>query len=146
VKRAQPADIIGNVFFRRDHPKKPTFEERLDFLRSSGFSVDLQGNGLVRVSRDNCAADIERAPDSTAIVRKAGVIAGGEIAMLVDGGYQKFLRKSDGKRVPALAADLRAFHSFREDLFDLLGVASLYNQSLGTTCNLHEYDRLDGRR
>ncbi len=68
-----------------------------------------------------------------------------EIATLVDGGFQKFLRTESGHQFPALATDLKALHDFQEDLRETLGIQSLYNQSLGTTCDAHNYDRLSGR-
>jgi len=67
-----------------------------------------------------------------------------EIAALVDGGYQKFWRAGN-RRVPALAQQLKALHDFEEDLREALGLESLYNTSLGTTNDLHVYDRLAGR-
>ena len=69
---------------------------------------------------------------------------GGEIAALVDGGYQKFWR-AGGRNVPALAGQLEALHEFEEDLREGLGLESFYNTSLGTTNDLHLYDRLTGR-
>ncbi len=38
---------------------------------------------------------------------KAGVLVGGEIALLISGGYQMFLRTPSGKELPALASQLR---------------------------------------
>lgn len=78
------------------------------------------------------------------IVRPALLIAG-EPAVLVDGGFQKFLETPSGKRRPASSADLSELHDFQEDLTEALGLTSLYNQSLGTVCARHAYDRLSGR-
>ncbi len=133
------------MFFRRRPPKETSFRERLDSLRNSGFTVTAHGVAGVLVCRGNCAAEIEDVPNGPPRVRKAGLLIGGEIAMLVDGGYQKFLRTPAGDRVPALAADLVALHGFEEDLREKLGLVSLYNESLGTTCDYHVYDRLEGR-
>jgi len=48
-------------------------------------------------------------------------------------------------RRPALASDLKRLQAFQEDLREALGIESLYNQSLGTVCDSHQYDRLSGR-
>ena len=41
---------------------------------------------------------------------RAGVAMAGEIAVLVDGGFQKFFRAPSGKKKPALADELQALH------------------------------------
>ena len=76
---------------------------------------------------------------------KAGVLVGGEIALLVSGGYQMFLRTPSGKELPALASQLKTLHAFDEDLREALGLTSLYNVSLGTTADEHLYDRVEDR-
>jgi len=68
----------------------------------------------------------------------------GEIARLLDRGYQKFLKASQFE-LPATASQLQAIHQFSEELTQVIGGISLYNQSLGTTSDLYEYDRLQGR-
>jgi hypothetical protein len=40
---------------------------------------------------------------------------------------------------------LQAIHSFSEELKQVSGAISLYNESLGTTSDVYEYDRLKGR-
>jgi len=47
--------------------------------------------------------------------------------------------------LPALASQLHALHGFEEDLRAALGVDSLYNTSLGTINDVHNYDRVEGR-
>jgi hypothetical protein len=47
--------------------------------------------------------------------------------------------------MPASASQLQAIHLFSEELKQLAGGISLYNESLGTTSDLYEYDRLEGR-
>jgi hypothetical protein len=66
------------------------------------------------------------------------------VARLVDRGYQKFLATSHFQ-IPATAAMLQAIHLFEEELSQLIGGISLYNESLGTTSDLYLYDRLQGR-
>lgn len=127
------------MFFRREKSRQPTFEERLAALERAGFTVERQGPEAALVSRNGCAARI--GPD----IGKAGVLVGGEIGTLVDGGFQKFLRTPSGKQIPALASHLKALHAFTEDLREGLGLTSLYNLSLGTVCNAHLYDRVEDR-
>jgi hypothetical protein len=78
-------------------------------------------------------------------VTEAGVLVGTEAGRLMHGGYQQFFVTASGKRLPALAPQLRALHDFREDLKEALGAISLYNEGLGTTSNAHMYDRVLGR-
>jgi hypothetical protein len=127
------------MFFRRKQTKEPTFEDRLEALRRAGFEVARQADGRVQVSKHGCGALI-----SAGRIERAGWLLGGNVAQLVDGGYQKFW-EAPGRRVPALASQLQALHEFEEDLRAALGIESLYNTSLGTTNDLHLYDRLDGR-
>jgi len=63
---------------------------------------------------------------------------------LEDYGYQKFWYH-DGKRFPIKQNDLKTLHMFDEEVRALLGLKSLYNESLGTTCARSVYDRLHGR-
>ena len=48
-----------------------------------------------------------------------------------------FWRSPSGRTAPALATHLKALHAFEEDLKEGLGLPSLYNESLGTTSDLH---------
>jgi len=66
------------------------------------------------------------------------------VARLLDRGYQKFLKTSKYE-FPATSAQLEAIHLFSEELSQLTGAISLYNEALGTTSDLYEYDRLQGR-
>ncbi len=63
---------------------------------------------------------------------------------LEDRGYQKFWYAS-GKRFPVRVTDLRALHHFDQEVRAILGVKSLYHESLGTTSARSAYDRLHGR-
>jgi len=73
-----------------------------------------------------------------------GVVVNCQVARLVDRGYQKFIKISQYE-LPASASQLQAIHVFSEELKQLIGAISLYNESLGTTSDLYEYDRLMGR-
>ena len=78
------------------------------------------------------------------VLSKAGWVLGGEIARLVDRGYQKFLKTSK-LEIPATADHLRALHRFEDELKEALGAMVLYNEALGTTSDRYDYDRLKGR-
>jgi hypothetical protein len=132
------------MFFRREKLHTPTFEERIANLKQLGFESQPESGGGMRVSRQGCAA-VVTAQNSTVAIGKVGVLVGNEIAHLVHGGYQMFLHTASGKEVPALAPHLKALHAFDEDLREGLGLTSLYNLSLGTTCDDHLYDRLEDR-
>ena len=133
------------MFFRREKPHQPTFAERLEGLRKLGFTIDTEGPGSVRAGKNRCAAIIEDRPGECPRVGRTGVLIGKEIALLVSGGYQMFLRTPDGNLYPALAEQLQALHAFEEDLREGLGLVSLFNESLGTTSDEHLYDRVEGR-
>lgn len=134
------------MFFRREQPKDPTFAERLENLRKSGFTVaPPAGGGVVRVSRGMCAVDLKEEAGTVRILGSAGIRMGEEIGALVDGGYQKFFRTPGGKKKPALADELKALHDFEEDLKEALGEQSYYNESLGTVSTFYLYDRVQDR-
>jgi hypothetical protein len=132
------------MFFRREKPHQVTFDERIAGLKSGGFESARDGGG-VKVSRQGCAAILKDAGDGKVAIGKSGVDVRGEIAVLVHGGYQMFFRAPSGKELPALAEQLKALHAFDEDLREGLGLTSLYNESLGSTCEDHLYDRLADR-
>ncbi len=73
-----------------------------------------------------------------------GALIKGEVARLLDRGYQKFIKTSQYE-LPATAAQLQSLHTFSEEVKLLIGDVSLYNEALGTTSDLYEYDRLKGR-
>lgn len=131
------------MFFRRHQPAETTFEERLATLRQSGFETAPQPDGRVRVGKNGCAAMISDGQPPH--IERAGWMIGPDIALLVDGGFQKFWSVAGARKAPALASQLRALHDFEEDLREALGLESLYNTSLGTVNDLHTYDRLEGR-
>ena len=88
------------------------------------------------------AEDPEDAPAAYAV--RPGVLVEGEVARLLDRGYQKFIKTSQYE-FPATASQLQAIHAFSEELTQLIGAISLYNESLGTTSDVYFYDRLMGR-
>jgi hypothetical protein len=125
----------------------PNFDQTLDLLRSHSFDVAPQPGiaDSVLVSKYGAAAVIAPAKDApAAFVERPGALIRGEVARLVDRGYQKFLVISKYE-LPATAGQLEAIHRFSEELKQLTGAISLYNESLGTTSDLYQYDRLKGR-
>jgi len=133
------------MFFRHEKQHVLTFEERLGGLPKFGFTVTREGAARARVIRKGSGADIDDLGEGRVSIGKAGVLVGGEIAGLVHGGYQMFLRTPSGKELPALATHLKSLHEFDEDLREALGLTSLYNLSLGTTFDSHLYDRVEDR-
>lgn len=125
-----------------------TFDEALNKLRSLQFDVSEEPGvaGGFRVSKHGSAAVIARAKDGkrTAMVRKPGVMLNGEIAYLLDRGFQKFLKTSK-LEVTATADRLGAVHRFSEELQEVIGEPVLYNEALGTTSDEYMYDRVKGR-
>ncbi len=137
---------------KRKSPR-PNFEQTLQLLRSHGFDVTPRagGAGEVLVSKCGIGAVLIGTPQSqssdepaTALAVHPGVLVKGEVARLVDRGYQKFIKTSQYE-LPATATQLQSIHMFSEELNQLTGATSLYNESLGTTSDLYQYDRLKGR-
>jgi hypothetical protein len=132
------------MFFRRESSREVTFQDRLQKTVEAGFQVEKQGSGRVRIARDGCAAWIDDVVGQRPRVERAGILQGHEIGFLLDAGFQKFWKTPSG-RTPATAAQLTALHVFEQDLREALGVESLYNLSLGTENDLHQYDRVKDR-
>lgn len=130
----------------------PGFEDGLNALRTHGFAVtpyngaDGSGAaGAMLVTKNGAGAVVAPAKGATAAFAvRPGAFVQGEVARLVDRGYQKFLKTSKYE-FPATAAQLEAVHAFSEELKDLTGGITLYNESLGTTSDAYLYDRLKGR-
>ena len=137
-------------------PKKSkplSFDEVLSQLRSHQFDVrdtaPVANAGVanrVLVSKYGCAAILGRTPtgNGAVLVHKPGVLLGGEIAILLDRGFQKFF-KTSRLEVAATADRLKAEHRFTEELDAVTGAIDLYNESLGTVSDEYMYDRVKGR-
>jgi len=128
-----------------------SFNDVLAVLGGQRFDVAPAQEGAKRTSnayqvrKYGCAADIASAPGgSVEVVARPGWLLNGEIARLLDRGYQKFLKTSK-MEIPATADHLRAIHQFTEELNEAAGATSLYNESLGTTSDVYNYDRVKGR-
>jgi hypothetical protein len=124
-----------------------TFESALTYFRSHQFDVsDTPGvANQVQVRKYGCGAVLAKASNGgSGYVVRPGCLIGGEISLLVDRGYQKFLRTSKIE-VAATAAHLQALHAFDEELCEAIGTTDYYNLALGTVSDLYLYDRLKGR-
>ena len=137
----------------------PTLEQIQSTLQKHAFEVKnaTSSPGGLWVAKYGCAAILVKGtgakaapgvdPGSDTIVafrERPGAVVQGEIARLLDRGYQKFLKTSKYE-LPATAAQLQAIHKFTEELTQNTGGISLYNEALGTTSDLYEYDRVKGR-
>ena len=125
-----------------------TFDQILAALRSRSFEVAPSSSiaGGMLVSKNGSAAILMPGGGGAgaAFAESPGMLVKGEVARLVDRGYQKFF-KSAQFELPATAAQLNAIHAFSEELRLHCGVISLYNEGLGTTSDVYLYDRLKGR-
>ena len=148
------------MFFKKKTVKR-SFDDVLSTLGAQKFDVSAAGEGAgkrvagaYRVSKYGCAAEIAPsaankekivpAPAPAEIITRAGFLLNGQIAALVDKGYQKFL-KTPKLEIVATADHLRAIHQFSEELDEATGATMLYNESLGTTSDVYQYDRVKGR-
>jgi hypothetical protein len=128
-----------------------SFNDVLSNLGSQRFDVAPAQEGAKRtpnafqVRKYGCAAEISAAPDGTVqMLARPGWLLGGEISRLTDRGYQKFL-KTSRLEIPATADHLRAIHEFSAERQEAAGSTSLYNEALGTTSDVYQYDRVKGR-
>jgi hypothetical protein len=124
-----------------------TYEQALGWLRDHGFEL-LEAPGVanrVFLKKLNCSAAIEKREDGgVKIFAYPGCLVGGEIAKLVNRGYQQVL-KTTKLEIAATAERLKALHQFTEELKEAIGAPSLYNESLGTVSENYLYDRVNGR-
>jgi hypothetical protein len=133
--------------------KNRNFDEMLDALRAHGFEVTPftgAANGM-QVAKNGVAAvivpgetDAKWESGGERLAVTPGLLVRGEIARLLDRGYQKFIRTSKFE-LPATAPQLHAIQDFTEELNLLTGSLGLYNESLGTTSDVYMYDRVRGR-
>jgi hypothetical protein len=127
--------------------RNPNFDQALENLRAHSFDVALYPGVAAAKLVSKYGAGAVLVPGKVAPVEfweRPGAVFGGQVARLLDRGYQKFL-KTAKYEFPATAAQLQAIHLFSEELSQLIGTVSLYNEGLGTTSDVYEYDRLKGR-
>jgi hypothetical protein len=127
--------------------KEYTFDDAISALSSNGFEIASapgQPGRFIRKYGCGAVVDKDSAIDRLAVIVRPGYILGGEIARILDKGYQKFLKTSK-LEIAATADHLRAIHDFSEELKEYAGLTSLYNESLGTVSDAYVYDRVKGR-
>jgi hypothetical protein len=128
--------------------RKSNFDHALEALRVHSFEVVPYAPKAdsVLVSKHGAAAILVADEDGApAFVERPGALVRGEVARLLDRGYQKFV-KTEHFEIPATASTLHAIHLFSEELNQAIGAVNLYNESLGSTSDLYQYDRLKGRQ
>ena len=125
-------------------PRQAGLDETLNVLRSHGFDITPGVEGGTLVSKYGAGAVLIPGEEGPELAVRPGALIRGEVARLVDRGYQKFLKTSQVE-LPATAQRLEAIHRFSEELKELAGGKSLYNESLGTTSDRYLYDRVQGR-
>jgi hypothetical protein len=131
---------------RSNLPAK-TFKNALANFRSQQFDVkDVPGvANQIEIRKYGCGVVLTKSPKGGVMfVVGPGCIVGGEIASLVDHGYQKFL-ETNRLKIAATAAHLHALHAFKQELSAIIGIPDYYNLSLGTVSDLYLYDRVKGR-
>jgi urease beta subunit len=115
-------------------------------FEQAGFTVTVAQPGTLEVRKSDCAAYVKNQGDRGIYLGPPYFVSHGVNCELEDAGYQKFwLSKADGKRFPIRETDLLTLHRFDEEVRYILGLKSLYNDSLGTTNARTVYDRLAGR-
>jgi hypothetical protein len=129
--------------------RKPNFDQTLETLRAHSFDVAPSADvaGGVLVSKHGAGAVLVAAAGKGAPAAFAvapGALVGGQLARLLDRGYQKFIQTPQFE-LPATVSQLEGIHRFSEELKQWTGVIDLYNEALGTTSDLYQYDRLKGR-
>jgi hypothetical protein len=129
--------------------RNPNFDQTLDSLRAHAFDVSPSATvagGFLVAKHGAAAVVVPGQPGGTAVqfAQPPGALFRGEVARLLDRGYQKFIKSSQFE-FPASALQLQGIHLFSEELKQLTGSMSLYNEGLGTTSDLYQYDRLQGR-
>ncbi|HTW79382.1 MAG TPA: hypothetical protein VME23_07570 [Terracidiphilus sp.] len=123
------------------------FEQTISQLQAHGFEVEPypQIAGAILVTKHGAGAVLVAAPGAPAAFAVGpGIVVRGEVGRLLDRGYQKFIKTSQYE-IPATATQLQSIHAFSEELKQVSGSISLYNESLGTTSDVYQYDRLQGR-
>jgi len=116
-------------------------------FEEAGFTTREPGQdaAALEVEKNHCCRRIERDREGAWVPSGPPCfIVRGLDCELEDQGYQKFWHHQ-GKRFPIRKAELENLHRFDEEVRYILGMKSLYNESLGSTCARTVYDRLAGR-
>jgi hypothetical protein len=127
--------------------EKPTYESAVEWLRNHGFDI-LEAPGVanrVFLKKNNVSAAIEKDDDGgIRLFARPGYVIRGEIARLVDRGFQKFLKTTKGE-IPATADHLTALREFNEELRAATQIPTLYNEAIGSVSDAYVYDRVIDR-
>jgi len=124
----------------------PAVQDIQKQFEQAGFVVITTQPGRLEVKKSGCVAYLQGQGGSWVHAGPPYFVVHGIHCELEDHGYQKFwLSKSDGQRFPIRKVDLEVMHRFDEEMRYILGLKSLYNESLGTTNARTVYDRLTGR-
>jgi hypothetical protein len=129
------------MFFKREQVRVQSFQEQVDGLKSKGYTTQAAAGGTLAV-KGSFGALLREGAEGKVEVAEVGLLVKGELALLTDMGFQKIFHTASGHKTAALAEHLSALHAFSEDLREVLGLTSLYNQGLGTTNEKHLYDRV----
>jgi hypothetical protein len=129
-------------------PQKRSWDEVLSELRRLHFDVQ-PVTGVadqMRISKNGAAIVLQKAENAAGLrmAVRPGPVIGGEIAQLVDRGFQKFFKTSKTE-LPATADRLKNLHNFVEELKEVTGSVTLYNEALGTVSDAYLYDRVKNR-
>ena len=126
--------------------RNPGFDEIIKVLRNHGFEVTSANGpeGAELVSKYGAGAVLTPGAAGAEFAVRPGALIQGEVARLLDRGYQKFLATAK-LELPATAEQLQAIQAFSSELKEWVGGTSLYNESLGTTSDRYQYDRVEGR-
>lgn len=137
-----------------------SYEQTLELLRSHQFDVrDVPGVAdQILVSKYGAGAVLARNPSP--FLKKArgqseiwypvvwithpGWLLNGKVSTILDRGYQKFFTTPE-LTIAATADGLKATHRFAEELREIIGEPSLYNESLGSVSDSYLYDRVKNR-
>jgi hypothetical protein len=122
----------------------PNFRKQ---FKDAGFDVVEIGTQpeSFEVKKYNCALALGRTADGGWAPSGPPLFSvRGHRCELEDRGYQKFWYAT-GRRFPVRVTDLRTLHRFDQEVRAILGLKSLYHESLGTTSARSAYDRLSGR-
>ena len=121
-------------------------ELRKEFI-DAGFEIveTPGGNDSFTVKKGRCKVPL--VPGTGGAWQPAGpptLTVRGVDCRLEDRGYQKFWLHGS-QRIPIRVSDLKTLHKFDEEVRSILGMPSLYHESLGTRSARSAYDRLTGR-
>lgn len=120
-------------------------QPQVESLAAKGFLVRSSG-GVVRIEKYNCGAELRKTSgDSFQMTEIPCIMLQGQFTLLWDAGYQKFLLTHDKQKSPAHKGQLVDLRKFNEELRTALGVPTYYNEAIGSTCHISEYDRVKGR-